>query len=77
MPGDSLEFAVEQPTKITVAWALRGLELALNCLVDGPAERRVRDQFHQLLLALERDGYIIPAETAADAVTFTPSELPR
>lgn len=45
-----------QHPKVTVGWALRGLESALRNLGDGPAERRVRRQFHQLLLALERQS---------------------
>jgi hypothetical protein len=44
-----------QHPKITVGWALYGLEAAIGKLPGGTAERRVRDQFHQLLLALERD----------------------
>jgi hypothetical protein len=32
------------------------LEAAIANLGDGPAERRVRSQFHQLVLALERAG---------------------
>jgi hypothetical protein len=46
--------AVDQPPRLTVDWALRGLELALRNLADGAAEQRVRRQFHQLLLAIER-----------------------
>lgn len=45
-----------QHPKVTVGWALRSLENALRNLGDGPAERRVRRQFHQLLLALERQS---------------------
>ncbi len=44
-----------QHPKLTVGWALDRLESAIKNLGDGPAERRVRDQFHQLLLALELD----------------------
>jgi len=51
-----------QPPKITVAWAVKSLETAIRNLGNGPAERRVRDQFHQLMLALERDGYVFEAE---------------
>jgi hypothetical protein len=47
---------VEQHPKLTLNWALRGLERALGDLDDGRAERRVRRQFHQLLLAIERDA---------------------
>ena len=49
--------AMEQDSRVTVAWALRGLERALQDLGDGWAERRVRRQFHQLLLAVERDAH--------------------
>jgi hypothetical protein len=48
------QHAVDQPPKLTVDWALRGVELALRNLGDGAAEQRVRRQFHQLLLAIER-----------------------
>jgi hypothetical protein len=44
-----------QHPKATIDWALEGLETAIRALADGPAERRVRSQFHQLLLAVERD----------------------
>jgi hypothetical protein len=47
---------MDQDTKVTVQWALRSLERALQNLNDGWAERRVRRQFHQLLLAVERDA---------------------
>jgi hypothetical protein len=47
---------MEQHPKVTLDWALQGLELALQNLGDGWAERRVRRQFHQLLLAIERDA---------------------
>ena len=43
-----------QHPKTTVAWALRGVEIALQHVGDGPAENRVRRQFHQLVLAIER-----------------------
>jgi hypothetical protein len=46
---------MDQDTKVTLQWALRSLERALQNLNDGWAERRVRRQFHQLLLAIERD----------------------
>ena len=48
---------MEQDSKETVDWALRGVERALQSLGDGWAEQRVRRQFHQLLLAVERDGH--------------------
>jgi hypothetical protein len=47
---------MEQHPKLTREWALRCLERALGDLEDGPAERRVRRQFHQLLLAIEREA---------------------
>jgi hypothetical protein len=47
--------SMEQHPKLTLDWALRCLERALGDLDDGPAERRVRRQFHQLLLAIERE----------------------
>jgi hypothetical protein len=47
---------MEQDPKVTLDWALRGLERALQNLGDGWAERRVRRQFHQLLLAVEREA---------------------
>jgi hypothetical protein len=48
---------MEQDPRVTVRWALCGLERALQNLGDGWAERRVRRQFHQLLLAVEREAY--------------------
>jgi hypothetical protein len=45
---------MSQHPRITIGWAIAGLETAITKLPQGPAERRVRDQFHQLLLALER-----------------------
>ena len=47
---------MDQDPKVTLQWALRSLERALQNLDDGWAERRVRRQFHQLLLAIERDA---------------------
>jgi hypothetical protein len=47
---------VDQHPKVTLDWALRSLERALQQLGDGHAERRVRRQFHQVLLAVERDS---------------------
>ena len=49
---------MNQHPKVTLEWALRGLERALQNLDDGWAERRVRRQFHQLLLAVERDALL-------------------
>ena len=47
---------MEQDPKITLHWGLHSLEQALRDLQDGPAEQRVRRQFHQVLLAVERAG---------------------
>lgn len=44
-----------QHPKVTIEWALQCLEQAIRALSEGPAESRVRRQFHQLLLAVERD----------------------
>ena len=52
---------MDQDPKVTLRWALRSLERALQNLDDGWAERRVRRQFHQLVLAVERDAQ--PIET--------------
>ena len=52
---------MDQSPKVTLWSALRSLERALQNLDDGWAERRVRRQFHQLLLAVERDAQ--PMET--------------
>jgi hypothetical protein len=58
---------MQQHPKLTLDWALRCLERALTDLDDGPAERRVRRQFHQLLLAIERDaGDERSSETSLD-----------
>jgi hypothetical protein len=46
-----------QHPKVTVGWAVRGLEQAIRDLSNGAKERRVRAQLHQLLLALERDAH--------------------
>ena len=54
---------MDQDPKITLRWALRSLERALQNLDNGWAERRVRRQFHQLLLAAERDGQIETDQT--------------
>ena len=55
---------MDQDPKVTLRWALRSLERALQNLDDGWAERRVRRQFHQLLLAVERDEQHIEAGQA-------------
>jgi hypothetical protein len=49
-----------QHPRLTLAWAVHGLEVALQKLGDGHAEQRVRKQFHQLLLAVERHNSITP-----------------
>lgn len=59
---------MEQHPKVTVAWAVASLERALAALGNSQAEERTRRQFHQLLLALERDGYAF-----LDARHFQPS----
>lgn len=46
-----------QHPKVTLRWAVEGLERAVAKLPDGAAERRVRAQLHQLLLALEREQF--------------------
>ena len=48
---------MDQDPKVTLEWALRSLERAIQHLDDGWAERRVRRQFHQLLLAVEREAF--------------------
>jgi len=47
---------MEQHPKLTLNWALHSLERALGDLENSPAEQRVRRQFHQVLLAVERAG---------------------
>jgi len=49
---------MSQHPKVTVGWAVACLERALDDLGDSGAEARVRRQFHQLVLALERDGHM-------------------
>ena len=44
-----------QHPMVTVSWTISGLEAAIRNLGDGPAEQRVRRQFHQLIVALEHD----------------------
>lgn len=47
------------------------MELAVVSLPEGPAERRVRAQLHQLLLALERERLLLemPREETDRAMT--------
>jgi hypothetical protein len=47
-----------QHPKVTVGWAVACLERALEDLGESAPEARVRKQFHQLVLALERDGHV-------------------
>ena len=60
---------MDQDPKVTLQWALRSLERALQNLDDGWAERRVRRQFHQLLLAIERDARHLVARDREDDQT--------
>jgi hypothetical protein len=48
---------MDQHPKVTLDWALCSLERAIQHLENGWAERRVRRQFHQLLLAVEREAF--------------------
>ena len=50
---------MSQHPKATVDWALQGLEAAIHELGDGALARRVRSQFHQLLLAVEREAFAV------------------
>ena len=50
---------MSQHPKATVDWALQGLEAAIRELGDGALARRVRSQFHQLLLAVERETFAV------------------
>jgi hypothetical protein len=65
---------MDQHPKLTLEWALRGLERALSDLEDGPAERRVRRQFHQLLLAIERDAADVDSHLSEES--FHPELAP-
>ena len=60
---------MDQHPKVTLQWALRSLERALQNLDDGWAERRVRRQFHQLLLAIEREAQPLVAERGEEDET--------
>jgi hypothetical protein len=51
-----------QHPKLTIGWALDGLETAISNLPNGAIEARVRAQFHQLLLALERGHFLTDLE---------------
>jgi hypothetical protein len=61
---------MSQHPRVTIGWAVAGLETAITKLGDGPAERRVRDQFHQLLLALERARLIGATDYVDDAAAL-------
>ena len=50
---------MSQHPKATVDWALQGLEAAIRELGDGALARRVRSQFHQLLLAVEHEAFTV------------------
>jgi len=63
----------QHPT-VTVAWTIKGLEAAIEHLGDGPAERRVRRQFHQLIVALERAFDLQLAVPPNDSDTDTEAE---
>ena len=66
---------MEQHPKLTLDWALRCLERALGDLNDGPAERRVRRQFHQLLLAIERDAREVPPASSEESLYSEPERV--
>jgi hypothetical protein len=55
---------------VTVSWTINCLETAIRGLGDGPAEQRVRRQFHQLIVALEHDiqsGLLTPPSRVRSA----------
>ena len=64
-----------QHPKITVAWAVASLERAMKGLGNSPAEERTRRQFHQLLLALEHDGYVFLDERMFPAPQQAPARI--
>ena len=68
---------MDQDPKVTLQWALRSLERALQNLNDGWAERRVRRQFHQLLLAIERDAQHLEEVEAARGTVDQQSVQPQ
>ena len=71
--GDTRSRDMDQDPKVTLRWALRSLERALQNLDDGWAERRVRRQFHQLLLAVERDAQSMATEET-DEIDGSPAD---
>ena len=66
---------MDQDPKVTLQWALRSFERALQNLDDGWAERRVRRQFHQLLLAIERDAQHLDAPPLENGHTEGGTEI--
>lgn len=54
---------MDQDPIVTLAWALKSLENAIHQLKPGRAEDRVRRQFHQLLLAFERETFAVSSLT--------------
>jgi hypothetical protein len=60
---DTNDEQMSQHPRVTVEWALHGLEVAIRNLGDGVAEQRVRRQFHQVLLAVEREARRIDARS--------------
>jgi hypothetical protein len=64
-PSTSDNQNMSQHPRVTIGWAVAGLETAITKLGHGPAERRVRDQFHQLLLALERARLPVDLEASS------------
>jgi hypothetical protein len=60
---DTNDEQMSQHPRVTVEWALHGLEVAIRNLGDGTAEQRVRRQFHQVLLAVEREARRIDARS--------------
>lgn len=67
---------MSQHPKVTVGWTVACLESALRHLGDTAAERRVRLQFHQLVVALERDGYFLHDQRATPPRTTLARVLP-
>jgi hypothetical protein len=57
--GSLIDRTMSQHPKATVDWALQGLEAAIRELGDGALARRVRSQFHQLLLAVEHEAFTV------------------
>ena len=66
-----------QHPKVSLGWAISGLEQAVSRLGDGLAERRVRNQFHQLVLAIERDARTSDVQQIQFSDIGRPSTLPQ